>query len=165
MEGGGSVKPAKKRPLRLQPIGVIEASGGAAALKVFPAYREGLDGVQGFSHIWVLYWFHENDHSEGRSVLKVHPRKDPANPLTGVFGTRSPMRPNLVALSLCKIREIRPEEGTIFVESLDAKPGSPLIDIKPYLPHGDRPARFRLPAWARAPQKGKAKGERAKAKG
>ena len=80
---------------------------------------------------------------------KVRPRKDPANPLTGVFGTRSPLRPNLLAMHLCEITEIRPEEGEILVRSLDAREGSPLIDIKPYLPYSDRADHLRLPEWAR----------------
>ena len=110
-----------------------------------------MKGVQEFSHVWVFYWFHENDNPDGRAVLEVHPRKDPANPLTGVFGTRSPLRPNLLAMHLCEIREIRPEEGEILVRSLDAREGSPLIDIKPYLPYSDRADDLRLPEWAQAP--------------
>jgi tRNA-Thr(GGU) m(6)t(6)A37 methyltransferase TsaA len=99
----------------------------------------------------VFYWFHENDHPNGRSVLEVRPRKDPHNPLTGVFGTRSPLRPNLIALSLCKIIEVKGEAGEILVKSLDARDGSPLIDIKPYLPYSDRAEDLRLPEWAKNP--------------
>ena len=137
--------------LELQPIGRIERSERGTVLRLFPAYRDGLTGIQEFSHLWVLYWFHENDNPESRSVLRVHPRKDPRNPLTGVFGTRSPLRPNLIALSLCKIREVLPEAGEIVVDSLDAREGSPLIDIKPYLPHSDCTDDLRLPEWARRP--------------
>jgi tRNA (adenine37-N6)-methyltransferase len=136
----------------LQPIGLIEKSERGTVLRMFPAYLDGLMGIQEFSHIWVLYWFHENDNTEGRSVLRVHPRKDPRNPLTGVFGTRSPLRPNPIALSLCKIQEVFPEAGEILVDSLDARNGSPLIDIKPYLPHSDRTDDLRLPEWARRPK-------------
>ncbi len=141
------------RRYELRPIGVIEDSDRGRVLRLFPAYLGGLRGIEDFSHLWVFYWFHENDNPEGRSVLEVHPRKDPANPLTGVFGTRSPLRPNLVGLSLCAIREIRRKEGRILVEPFDARPGSPLIDIKPYLPYSDRPEELRLPEWARVPPK------------
>ena len=137
------------RGIEMQPIGIIEHSGKGSVVRVFPAYLEGLKGIQEFSHVWVFYWFHENDTPDGRAVLEVHPRKDPANPLTGVFGTRSPMRPNLLAMNLCEILEIRPEEGEILVRSLDAREGSPLIDIKPYLPYSDRADHLRLPEWAR----------------
>ncbi len=138
----------------IRPIGTIEPREDGKILKLFPAYAGGLKGVEKFSHVWVFYWFHENDNPEGRSVLAVHPRKNPDNPLTGVFGTRSPMRPNLLAMCLCEIRAIRPERGEILVRSLDARPGSPLVDIKPYLPYSDRAERLRLPEWARAPKPG-----------
>ena len=137
--------------IEIHPIGTIEQSGGGPVLRVFPAYLEGLKGIQEFSHVWVFYWFHENDHPTGRAFLRVHPRKDPRNPLTGVFGTRSPLRPNLIALSLCRIEEVKPETGEIVVDSLDAKDGSPLIDVKPYLPYSDRAEDLRLPEWAKTP--------------
>jgi tRNA-Thr(GGU) m(6)t(6)A37 methyltransferase TsaA len=143
--------------LELRPIGVIRDSDRGPVLRLFPAYRGGLRGVREFSHIWVFYWFHENDNPDGRAVLEVHPRKDPVNPLTGVFGTRSPLRPNLLAMHLCEIREIRLEEGEIIVRSLDAREGSPLVDIKPYLPYSDRADDLRLPEWARTPPKEKEK--------
>jgi tRNA-Thr(GGU) m(6)t(6)A37 methyltransferase TsaA len=146
------------RNLELRPIGVIRGSDRGPLLRLFPAYLGGLRGVREFSHVWVFYWFHENDNPDGRAVLEVHPRKDPANPLTGVFGTRSPLRPNLLAMHLCEIREIRPEQGEILVRSLDAREGSPLIDIKPYLPYSDRADDLRLPEWARTVPQEKAKG-------
>lgn len=142
----------KAKELMIRPIGLIEDSGGDPLLRLFPAYRDGLKGVEEFSHLWIFYWFHENDDPDGRAVLQVHPRHDPANPLTGVFGTRSPVRPNLLAMALCEVTEFRPERGEILVRSLDARAGSPLIDIKPYLPYSDRTDELRLPEWARSPR-------------
>ncbi len=138
-----------EQAIGIEPIGRVEASGGATVLRIFPAYRDGMRGLDGFSHIWVLYWFHENDSPAARSVLRVHPRKDPRNPLTGVFATRSPMRPNLIALSLCRVEGVEESEGTIRVEPFEARPGSPVLDIKPYLPSLDRPEEARVPVWAR----------------
>ncbi len=140
-----------RKTFELSPIGVIRKTDRGPVLKLFPAYLEGLKGVGEFSHLWVFYWFHENDHPEGRAVLQVHPRKDPANPLTGVFGTRSPLRPNLIAMHLCAVKEIRTEAGEILVDRLDAREGSPLIDIKPYLPYSDRAEELQLPEWATSP--------------
>ena len=135
--------------IAIQPIGIIEDAKGGPVLRVFPAYREGLKGIEEFSHLWVFYWFHENDDPAGRAFLRVHPRKDPRNPLTGVFGTRSPLRPNLIGLSLCKIMEVKPESGEIVVDSIDARDGTPLVDVKPYLPYSDRAEDLRLPEWAK----------------
>ena len=140
---------AGTRAVHVNPIGEVAVSGPHARLRIFEPYRDGLLGVEGFSHAWVLYWCHENDHPDGRSVLRVHPCRDPRNPLMGVFGTRSPVRPNPVALCLCELLEVRADEGELRVAGIDARDGSPVVDIKPFLPHSDAPGNLRLPAWAR----------------
>ena len=132
----------------LRPVGTIHWSEEAQILAVFPEYREGLLGIEGFSHLWVFYWFHENDEPASRSILQVHPRKDPANPLTGVFGTRSHMRPNLIGIDLCQVDEVRQGTGEILVRGCQARSGTPLLDIKPYLPYSDLARKVRLPQWA-----------------
>ena len=75
----------------------------------------------------VLTWFHQAD----RSVLEVHPRSDPSRPLTGVFSTRSPDRPNPVGLH--RVRVIAVEKQRIRVGPLEAIDGTPVIDLKPVL--------------------------------
>jgi tRNA-Thr(GGU) m(6)t(6)A37 methyltransferase TsaA len=93
----------------------------------------------------VIWWFDRNDNPEKRAVLRVHPRGDPKNPLTGVFATRSPARPNLIALTLCRIRSIR--GNTVFVESIDAFDNTPVLDLKPYIPGSDGVERALVPSW------------------
>lgn len=96
-----------------------------------PKYKDLLDGVEDFSHLLVLYWAHRLD-AEGRSLTKVHPigRKD--MPLMGIFATCSPARPNPVLVIAVKLLK---RDGTVLrVSGLDAVDGSPVIDIKPYLP-------------------------------
>jgi tRNA-Thr(GGU) m(6)t(6)A37 methyltransferase TsaA len=102
-------------------------------------------GLEGFSHIDVLFWCHENDTPAERAVLRVHPRRDPANPLTGVFATRSPKRPNPMGLTRCRIVSL--EGRRIRVEALDARDGSPVLDIKCHIPDPLPPEDVRLPAW------------------
>jgi len=75
----------------------------------------------------------------------VHPRKDPDNPLTGVFATHSPRRPNLIAMTPCRIRAIR--GNRIEIDEIDAYDGSPVIDIKCYIPDAVAEADVRLPGW------------------
>ena len=82
--------------------------------------------------VLVLTWFHEAD----RSVLEVHPRGDPARPLTGVFSTRSPDRPNPVGLH--RVRVLAVEARRIRVGPLEAIDGTPVIDLKPVLQTDDR---------------------------
>ena len=129
----------------IHPVGVIRHRDEAVWIEIFDDYRAAMLGLEGFSHIHVLYWFHENDTPDGRRTLAVHPRRDPANPLTGVFATHSPLRPNLVGLTRCRILAI--EDGRIRVDALDARDGSPVVDIKCYIPDASPPADVRVPAW------------------
>ncbi len=131
----------------LKPIGVIHKNDEKSWIELYDDYTDGLLGLDGFSHIYVLYWFHENDSSEKRRTLQVHPRKDPQNPLTGVFATHSPRRPNLVALTLCKIEKI--DGNTIHLDDIDAFDGTPVIDIKCYIPSSVPDEDVRLPDWVR----------------
>ena len=76
--------------LHIHPIGVVCKRSEKVWISIDAAYQAGLSGLGDFSHIDVLYWLHLNDTSEDRKTLQVRPRKNPANPLTGVFATRSP---------------------------------------------------------------------------
>ena len=133
--------------MQLNPIGTVKHQGKQTYLEILPPYAPALDGLAGFSHVWVLYWFHENDTPEERATLKVHPRRDPANPLTGVFATRAPVRPNLIGLTPCHILKI--EGNTVEVADLDAKDGSPIVDLKPYIPTGDSLPDAATPDWVK----------------
>ena len=79
-----------------------------------------------------------------RNTLKVHPRGNKANPLTGVFATHSPVRPNLIGLSTCRILSIT--GTTVNIEAIDALDGTPVIDLKPQMP-GSYPEDIRAPNW------------------
>lgn len=129
------------------PIGVVHNKDDDVRIEVYPQYEQALLGIEQFSHILVLYWFDENDTPEGRSILQVHPCGNPKNPLTGVFATHSPRRPNLIALTKCRIVSI---EGTrITVDQIDAYDGSPVIDIKSYFPDEGAASDYRFPDWER----------------
>jgi len=136
---------------KIFPVGFVREKGPTTQIEVQRAFEKALLGLEGFSHIYVLYWFHENDTPEKRDTLQVHPRGNPSNPLTGVFATHSPARPNLVALSICRIVTIR--ENVIEIEGIDAHDGTPVIDIKSYNPKNDPRPPFRIPGWARAGNK------------
>lgn len=120
------------RQFMVQAIGRVERRGDRAALVLAKRFQPGLVGLEQFSHVWVFWWFDRNDSPRQRAILQVHPRGDRARPLTGVFATRSPVRPNLIGLSLCKIRAV--QENVVEVESIDALDGTPVLDLKPYAP-------------------------------
>jgi tRNA-Thr(GGU) m(6)t(6)A37 methyltransferase TsaA len=120
---------------KLYPVGEVKRQSGSAKLRIFNRYRDALKGLDGFSHVLVLYWFDRNDTAVKRNILRVHPRGNKKNPLTGVFACRAPVRPNLIALSLCKVLSIK--NDIITVDKIDALDGSPILDIKPYIPSID----------------------------
>jgi tRNA-Thr(GGU) m(6)t(6)A37 methyltransferase TsaA len=88
-----------------------------------------LQGLDGFSHLWILFHFHQN--KQTRYHAKVHPPRLGGEPI-GVFATRSPHRPNAIGMSVVKIVKI--EEAVITVSGVDLVDGTPVLDIKPYLP-------------------------------
>ena len=124
-----------ERFFKLYPVGEVKRQRGTTKLLIFERYRNALKGLEDFSHAIVLYWFDRNDTPEKRKILQVHPRGNRNNPLTGVFACRAPVRPNLIALSLCKILSIK--NNIITVDKIDAFDGSPILDIKPYIPSID----------------------------
>jgi tRNA-Thr(GGU) m(6)t(6)A37 methyltransferase TsaA len=93
--------------------------------------------LDGFSHVWVLWWFDRNDTPQQRSILQVHPRANRENPLTGVFATRAPVRPNLLGMTLCRILSVT--NNVVEVDGIDAFDSTPILDLKPYTTGNDRP--------------------------
>jgi tRNA (adenine37-N6)-methyltransferase len=129
----------------LRTLGRVCRTAEEATIEIDPRYVDGLLGLEAYSHILVFYWFHQNDSPERRATLQVHPRGDRSNPLTGVFATHSPRRPNLIALTRCRLLAVT---GTrLTVADLDALDGSPVIDIKGFIPGEPDPDQVRLPGW------------------
>ncbi|MCP4610852.1 MAG: tRNA (N6-threonylcarbamoyladenosine(37)-N6)-methyltransferase TrmO [Planctomycetes bacterium] len=120
---------------KLHPVGRVERKDKTVSLNIFKKYEGALKGLDGFSHAFVLYWFDRNDTPEKRSILQVHPRGNKKNPLTGIFACRSPVRPNLIALSLCRILSVN--NNIVYIENIDALNDSPILDIKPFIPNID----------------------------
>lgn len=111
------------------------APDSKAFLRINPEWQpeDSLHGMNGFSHVWVLFWFHKNDQSS-RFHAKVFPPRM-GGEKTGVFSTRSPHRPNPIGLSLVKIDRI--EKNGIWVSGVDLIEGTPILDLKPYLPYAE----------------------------
>jgi tRNA-Thr(GGU) m(6)t(6)A37 methyltransferase TsaA len=124
---------------------VVESTGELSKVKIFPEFCVGLEGLNNFSHIIILYWFHLRDNEEERRTLQVVPRRHLDAPQVGVFASRSPSRPN--PIGLCIVELIKIEECTVTVKGLDALEGSPIIDVKPYLPRADAISEARVPEW------------------
>ena len=113
----------------MSPVGWVRKAGGKTFIEIDKRYQPALMGVEELKSIWVLYWFDRNDTPQKRSVLQVHPRGNPDNPLRGVFATRSPLRPNLIALSQVGIVGVK--DNVIEIDGIDAFADTPVLDLKP----------------------------------
>lgn len=136
---------------RLKPVGHVSNevnekmrhgwSRVESVLTIDSELTESLDGIEGFSHIIVLFWMHR---TTGDVPKKVRPQGKPEMPLTGLFATRAPHRPN--AIGIATVQLLERHGNTLRVRGLDAMNGTPILDIKPYLPKDCVPdARF--PEW------------------
>ncbi len=104
---------------------------------------EALEGVDGFSHLFVLFWLNQIS-SKQRMTLKVHPRGRMDMPLLGAFATRTNLRPNPIGLTLVELLKV--EGNTLTVRGLDAFDGTPILDIKPF-DSWDNAEKARVPDW------------------
>jgi len=118
-----------KTTYKVHPVGrVRNRKGQPVQLEIYDKYVPALHRLEHCSHVVVVWWFHKNDTPEKRSILKVHPRGDRKNPLTGVFATHSPVRPNLIALTTCKVLSV--EGGVVTIDRIDAFDDTPILDLK-----------------------------------
>jgi tRNA-Thr(GGU) m(6)t(6)A37 methyltransferase TsaA len=127
------------------PIGWVRKKEKSVHIDIDPKFTDALLGIQEFSHLIVFYWFHENDTPEGRATMQVHPRANPDNPLCGVFATHSPRRPNLIAMTVCQLLKV--DQNLLFIDDIDARNGSPVIDLKCYIPGGPDAGNVNVPDW------------------
>ncbi|MGY6275513.1 tRNA (N6-threonylcarbamoyladenosine(37)-N6)-methyltransferase TrmO [Methylomonas sp. MgM2] len=116
----------------IQPAGAIGVEG---SVEIFDEYRTGLQDLEGFSHLILLYHFHRSHSFE----LQVIPFMDTV--ARGLFSTRAPKRPNPIGLSIVQLNGI--EGAVLHIENVDILDGTPLLDIKPYVPEFDAHANAR----------------------
>jgi len=126
---------------------VAKAGEEEAEVHVFPEFCPGLKEITGFSHLIILYWMHLRDNKKERQTLLVFPKKHAVGIETGVFACRSPSRPNPIGLCVVELRRV--EKCFLTVKGLDAAEGSPIVDIKPYLPRADCVPDARVPEWTK----------------
>ena len=128
-------------------IGEICNNEDGTFIQLDKKYIPALQALDGFSHINVLWWFDGCDNEEMRSILEAQQPYKNAPEIMGIFATRSPMRPNPIALTAVEIINIDYEQGKIQITFIDANDGSPVLDIKPYTPSLDRVETPGVPAW------------------
>ena len=130
----------------LKPVGAVHAGDRGFAVEIFPEYRPALKELGAFSHIHVLWWGDQSDIDEYRRELTCFPPYAKEHE-TGVFATRSPMRPNPILMTVCPVIDIDMEAGMIIIPYIDAFDGTPVVDIKAYFPLSDRVRHAAYPKW------------------
>jgi tRNA-Thr(GGU) m(6)t(6)A37 methyltransferase TsaA len=137
----------RQRTYNVKPIGVVHSpyssrrdapkqgpeAGGESVIELEPEWIGALEGLEPGRDLWVLTYFHAADQPN----LKVHPRGDASRPLTGLFNTRAPSRPNPIGLTLVRLLSI--QSNSLRVRGLEALDNTPVLDIKPYVPGVDQP--------------------------
>jgi tRNA-Thr(GGU) m(6)t(6)A37 methyltransferase TsaA len=138
--------------IALKPIGIVKTDAANAEVKeknrtsqiiIKPELTATLDGITGFSHLFVLFWLNEIS-SEERKTLKVHPRGRKDMPLLGVFATRTKLRPNPIGLTLVEL--VKADGNVLTVRGLDAFNETPVVDIKPF-DFWDTAKEAKVPQW------------------
>jgi len=111
-------------------------------IHLLPGYAKALGGLQGYSHIIVLFWVHK---AKEWKMPKEHHKP----PYVKLFATRMPVRPNPVGMSVVELQDFSTDTGRITVKGLDALDGTPVIDIKPYIPNFDSCSNAYVPGWVK----------------
>lgn len=132
---------------QVNPIGTIHHSEEGPCIRVDNAYIPALKALEGFSHINVIWWFDRLDDEKSHSLLQTEQPYKGAPAVMGIFATRSPQRPNPLALTASQVTGLDPEAGIIRLAFIDAKENTPVLDIKPYTPSFDRIEHPGVPAW------------------
>ncbi|ACL20626.1 tRNA-Thr(GGU) m(6)t(6)A37 methyltransferase TsaA [Desulfitobacterium sp. LBE] len=132
---------------KVKPIGKISVNEDGMFIKLEQEYIPALQALNGFSHLNVLWWLSDSDNEEMRNILIAEQPYKKAPAIMGIFATRSPFRPNPMALTAVQIITIDYENGVIQIAYIDANDNSPVLDIKPYTPSLDRVETPGVPEW------------------
>jgi tRNA-Thr(GGU) m(6)t(6)A37 methyltransferase TsaA len=135
-----------KDNILIKPIGKVHAVEDSFSLEIFQPYRTALTGLDQFSHALVFWWADRCDQPQLREILVVdlpYARGTRA----GVFACRSERRPNPIAVTTCALIHVDEKSGTVVLPWIDALDGSPVIDIKPFIPSSDRVRNFHVASW------------------
>ncbi len=132
----------------IDPIGKVHEGMDGYSLEIFQPYRDALMGLDQFSHALVFWWADQCDRSDLRKTIVVdlpYARGTQA----GVFACRSQSRPNPIAVTTCALLNVDKQHGIIVLPWIDAFDGTPVVDIKPFMPTSDRVRDFHVAPWAK----------------
>ncbi len=143
--------------IKLKPVGIVrngirekKREGWETVLSeivLSPKFEEGLEGIEEYSHVLVLFWLSRVPPNARGRRLRIHPRSRRDLPRVGIFATRTQYRPNPIGLT--QVRLLKRDKNILRVKGLDALNGTPVLDIKPISPRTEIPPKIRVPDWYR----------------
>jgi tRNA-Thr(GGU) m(6)t(6)A37 methyltransferase TsaA len=136
-----------QQTFRLTQIGQVKREDGRIYLAIDEPYRPELKQLGHFGYVHVLWWFSRYQDEQHRRVLQSKPPYGEDVPVTGVFASRYPMRPNPIGLTTVQVLGVDAQEGNVEVGNMDAFDGTPIVDLKPYIPLCDRVRETEVPPW------------------
>ena len=125
-------------------IGKVGKVGEETKIFIDKEFRPALKELDQFSHVIIIWWISGNDNNKARANLQDLP-PFPDAPMTGVFASRSPARPNPIGITIVQLDSIDHEEGLMSIKRIDAFDGTPILDMKGYFPPSDRVKKPRWP--------------------
>ena len=134
-----------QKTISFTPIGQVRLDGSETRIVIDEPFRRALKGLDEFSHLSVIWVFDQTVWDD--SYQRIPPCYRLLDHELGVFATRGPFRPNAIAMTLCRILGIDETQGTISIDWIDAEPGSPILDLKPYHPSMDVAQDYSMPSW------------------
>lgn len=131
--------------MKISAIGIVKQENGKTSIVLEERYVKALEELDGFSHLQLIWWAHAYEDQQYRQYTQSKKPYKQGPDTIGLFATRSPIRPNPIMLTTCKLERI--EDTTVIVSGLEAFDGTPVLDIKPYLPCTDRVKEVQQPSW------------------
>lgn len=138
---------AKQKTFSIVQVGQVKRENGRIYLAIDEPYRPALKQLEHYGYVQVLWWFSQSQDSDSRQVLQSKPPYGQDVPMTGVFASRWPERPNPIALTTVQVLRVNHAEGTVDVGDIDAFDRTPILDLKPYFPVCDRVKEIKVPEW------------------
>ena len=138
----------KQSEFQVKAVGQVRLVGQEGArLEIFKKHAAALEGIRGFSHLWVLCWFDQVDREALRAQTTCEKPYVNGPERLGIWATRSPVRPNPIAMTPVPVIEVDVTKGLVRVPFIDAEDGTPILDLKPYHPAVDRIRQLAVPNW------------------
>lgn len=131
------------------PIGTIQVEEGNFYIQLDTDHYKATTGLDDYSHLQVAWWFNLTDTEDNRQIRLIEKPYVKGPEQVGIFASRSPIRPNPLAITPCQLLYLDDKNHRLYIAYIDAEPGTPVLDIKPYLPCIDRLKEATYPKWCK----------------